>query len=496
MRRKEKSRARLGLRTVAGLAVACWLALEPGLAGFFFHGGSGNAAYAGDGGTEVYGQLLSGAKVEGEKEYAEPAVPTVYLTFDDGPSKLTGQVLDVLKREQVPSTFFVVGELAEERKELVKRMAEEGHAVGNHTYNHVYKELYRDFASFREQAERTDRVLESITGRKPFLLRAPGGTAGNFDPFYFFLLEQAGYSVMDWNVDSRDAVRKNVQAADIVEEIRRSPLKRELVVLMHDGAGHEETVKALPEIIAYYREKGYAFAALHEQVKPVQFRLSPVKWSRSYTAEGFRAAWTEAEASFADRGTQAAEDRKSERRLAERVAQASAEAAEALERRAAEADAGSLRAGVPLRIGMGDGGPVWSLQPGQYGFEHNRFAVPLRALAEQAGAKVSWDEAKRLATVDCGFLRLEVDPARRTVRELRTGRPAVTRYLADVVWTDGEIRVPLRSAAGLFGGQVADYALEERESRVELAFGPERGRVAWLPAVIDWKRGFFSQSHV
>ncbi|MNP81499.1 hypothetical protein D3C76_1798710 [compost metagenome] len=67
--------------------------------------------------------------------------------------------------------------------------------------------------------------------------------------------------MVDWNVDSRDATRQGVPAEEIVAAVKKSPLKHQLTVLMHDGAGHGETVKALPEIIAYYKEQGYAFAA-------------------------------------------------------------------------------------------------------------------------------------------------------------------------------------------------------------------------------------------
>jgi peptidoglycan-N-acetylglucosamine deacetylase len=488
MRRIRQNGLRFVFRIALSMLAALWLMLEPGMYGLQLNNGSGagGTVYAAEGNAAVYGRLSSGVKVEREQTYVGPTVPTVYLTFDDGPSKLTGQVLDILKQEQAPSTFFVVGELAEERKELIKRMSEEGHEIGNHTYNHVYKDLYTDFGTFWEQAVHTDQLLEGITGKKPYLLRAPGGTSGNFDPFYFYLLEKAGYSVMDWNVDSRDAVRKGVKAEEIVEEIRRSPLKQELVVLMHDGAGHEETVKALPGIINFYREKGYAFEALGEDVKPVQFRLSPAKWSRSYTREGFHTAAAAADAAFAERGTLLAQDMKSEERLAEQVASAAEEAAEALRLRE------SMAAAAPLHIGMGASGGDWSLLPEQYSFENNRFSVPLRTLAERMGGKVHWDEAKRLASIEYGALRLEVDPVRRIIREQRPGQKAVTRYMADVAWVDGEIRVPLRATVNLFGGLVASYALEERERRIELVIGPDPGKAAWLFAVRDWKRQLFS----
>ncbi|MFB9325091.1 polysaccharide deacetylase family protein [Paenibacillus aurantiacus] len=210
--------------------------------------------------------------------------PVVYLTFDDGPSKWTPQVLDILSKARVHATFFVLGNEAERREPVVKRIIREGHALGNHTYDHQYEELYRDFDGFWSQVRKTDAILERITGERVSLLRAPGGTYGNFDAHYFELLERAGYRIADWNVDSGDSRRKNVPAAEIVKTVKGSKLGRAVTVLLHDGAGHGESVKALPAIIAYYKEKGYRFAVLDDEAKLVTFRLGPVKWKRTWTA--------------------------------------------------------------------------------------------------------------------------------------------------------------------------------------------------------------------
>ncbi|TYP68073.1 polysaccharide deacetylase family protein [Paenibacillus methanolicus] len=215
---------------------------------------------------------------------ADTSRPVVYLTFDDGPSKWTPQVLDILAKERVKATFFVLGQEAERRESTVKRVVREGHALGNHTYNHRYEELYRDFEGFWRQARQTDAILERIAGKPVSLLRAPGGTYGNFDAHYFELLEQAGYRIADWNVDSGDSRRKNVPASEIVKTVKASTLAREVTVLMHDGAGHGESVKALPAIIAYYKAKGYRFAVLDGEAKLATFRLGPDKWQRTWTA--------------------------------------------------------------------------------------------------------------------------------------------------------------------------------------------------------------------
>jgi peptidoglycan-N-acetylglucosamine deacetylase len=509
-------------RTVAAVSALAFLA-----GGLPY--GPASQAYAAAAGDEsaVFKSLSSGTRIEAEREpYKEPDVPTVYLTFDDGPSKLTGQVLDILKQEQIKATFFVLGEHAEERRDLIKRMVEEGHAVGNHSYNHVYEELYKNFNGFWKQAVQTDRVIEDITGRKPFLLRAPGGTATNFDSFYFYYLEQAGYTVVDWNVDSGDAVRKGVQAGEILETIRKSPLKKELTVLIHDGTGHEESVKALPGIIAYYKDKGYTFAAIGEEVQPAQFRLTASKWARTYTMEGFKSLSAETAATASDRGTQWAEDKKSELRLAQQGEEAAAEAAEALERAGGQTKPEAGRTGVPtavkpgavppsytdaatapmLRIRIG-GGAEWSLPKEEYGFDHDRFTVPLQELAVRLGGTYAWDEIRKVASVRSGSREVEFDPVHRQIRELSTGQKRITHYLADMAWSDGSVRVPLRATTALLGGEVTSYSLGNGEFRVELGLRSDSSRLtAWFQGRIgegtglvmmpNWMKLGISESHV
>lgn len=208
------------------------------------------------------------------KNYEHPTAPTVYLTFDDGPGPLTTEVLDILAEYDVKATFFQLGQLAEKRPEVVRRVKEDGHALGNHSYDHDYDKLYQNVSSLWEQVEQSEQVFIRETGERTRLFRAPGGTYGKFDVFYYYFLEQAGYQVHDWNVDSGDSRRRGVPAAEIVANIASTPLQHEMTVLLHDGAGHEETVKALPAIIEYYQELGYTFKALDETVEPEQFRIS------------------------------------------------------------------------------------------------------------------------------------------------------------------------------------------------------------------------------
>ncbi len=206
----------------------------------------------------------------------------LYLTFDDGPSENTKQVLDILKREGIAATFFVLGEQVLKQPEIAKRIVAEGHAIGNHTFNHKYDRLYGSFAEFAGQVMKTDEAIYKTLGIRTTLFRAPGGTYSNFDQGYFDAMAEAGYQVHDWNVDSGDSKRVGVPAAEILSTIKKSKLAATLNVLLHDGKGHAESVKALPAILKYYKSKGYTFVPLTDQVKPIQFNVAKqLKWDRA-----------------------------------------------------------------------------------------------------------------------------------------------------------------------------------------------------------------------
>lgn len=217
-----------------------------------------------------------------EQEYAGVA----YLTFDDGPGKLTGEVLDILAENEISATFFVLGEQVERYPEIVQRIVAEGHSIGNHTYNHVYDELYSDFINFSDQVFQTMQAIYDVTGEKTRLLRAPGGTYHNVDTSYYDALSEAGFFMFDWNVDSGDSTRRNVSTETIVNNVKEANLTERVIVLMHDSNSHEATVAALPEIITYYREKNYRFDVITTATEPMLSKITDkIRWQRTPATE-------------------------------------------------------------------------------------------------------------------------------------------------------------------------------------------------------------------
>ena len=190
----------------------------------------------------------------------------VYLTFDDGPDdKVTPQILDVLKQEEVHATFYVLGVMVEQNPEVLKRIFTEGHAIGNHSYNHVYEEIYASPWAFAEQFIKTDEIIQAYVGVRPLIIRAPGGVAGAFNADYWSMIKALGYVEHDWNVSTEDATAQNPDAdAEVNNIINQLGDNRPqtIIILMHSKDGKEETVKALPNLIHMFKEWGYKFGVV------------------------------------------------------------------------------------------------------------------------------------------------------------------------------------------------------------------------------------------
>ncbi|NOV02813.1 polysaccharide deacetylase [Paenibacillus planticolens] len=414
-------------------------------------------------GQDIYQKLKNGKRVQAEKTYVKPEQPTVYLTFDDGPSKLTGKVLDILKEEGVKATFFALGEQAKEHPDLVKRIVKEGHTLGNHSYNHVYNELYSDFQTFWDQIQSSEDVFADIADVRPQLVRAPGGTYTNFDSYYYYLMDQAGYTVVDWNVDSGDSKRLHVPASEIWQTVKASPLEHELTVLFHDGTGHESTVEVLPKVIAYYKNLGYAFAPLTTDVKPEQFRVGKSKWSRSMSAAHFQQLLKETQQYALAHGHLEPQKTKDElKNTDEQLVKKVASADEEVKSLAAQS-------ALPLQIRLLEGSS-FTLGPAEYQLRSNRIELPLRLLIEQIGGKVHWQEKTKTANAHYGVYDLEYDLPARTIRAYVLGNSVADYYLADMELLGGSIIVPLRKTVESLGGQITETVMEPDRREVSMTF--------------------------
>ena len=206
--------------------------------------------------------------------------PTAFLTFDDGTSYHTLEILDILKENNIKGTFFVVGTQIENggtaSKEAIRRIVEEGHVLAIHAYEHEYSKIYSSAEAYFEDFKKITTLLHDMTGFTPNIVRLPSGTAtarsfceryaGSRDVYYDIVsrLYAEGYTVIDWNVDTEDyttatGVDGIVNNAVSGAKTRLNREYKAAVILMHDTA---DTVKALQRVINGVKELGMGFEVL------------------------------------------------------------------------------------------------------------------------------------------------------------------------------------------------------------------------------------------
>lgn len=213
--------------------------------------------------------------------YAEPArlnsvdqEKTVYLTFDDGPSARTPELLAILEEYDVKATFFVVGKESEEAEQWMRDIVAAGHTLGIHTYSHDYNKIYQSVEAYLEDFNAMYNMILEATGTPPQVFRFPGGSVNAYNgATYRDIISEMvrrGFVYFDWNRMSGDAVRGNVPAETLVENaLDQVESMRRVILLMHDSTRFTNVVEALPQIIEGYQAAGFSFAALTPEVKPV-----------------------------------------------------------------------------------------------------------------------------------------------------------------------------------------------------------------------------------
>lgn len=190
----------------------------------------------------------------------------VFLTFDDGPSsESTGKVLDILKENDIKATFFVVGANAEYYPEVLKRIYNEGHSIGIHTYDHNYKKIYSSPDALQEDIENCKKTLKSILGEdfETNLYRFPGGSYRENKEIFVDRIQSMGYVYFDWNALNGDAEGKNPSESYLINRFNETRSGYNVVLsLMHDTNAKTNTISSLPEIIRQLKEEGYTFKGL------------------------------------------------------------------------------------------------------------------------------------------------------------------------------------------------------------------------------------------
>jgi len=211
----------------------------------------------------LYGMLERRAPIFGRIWYQGPASSAVVaLTFDDGPTDpCTLRILDILKRYDVKATFFMLGQNAERHPDVVRRVAAEGHEIGNHSFDHVVLPL-KGPAYIRSTIRRTSDAIKRICGVRPALFRAPHGWR---NPFVDRVAREEGCEPVAWTLGVYDT---DHPGAETIRDRTVAGLVNGCVVLLHDGRGIEpdadatQLVEALPGIIEGARRRGFTFATV------------------------------------------------------------------------------------------------------------------------------------------------------------------------------------------------------------------------------------------
>lgn len=198
----------------------------------------------------------------------------VYLTFDDGPSIYTDEILDILAEYNIKATFFVIGKSDENSKRLYKRIVEEGHTLGMHSYSHVYKKIYNSVEDFDKDFTKLWKLLYDTTGYKPTIFRFPGGSDNSVNKKkkeIIKYLKKKNIIYYDWNVVNGDATGVTYTKEQLIDNVLKDVAKKKnCIVLMHDSQAKKTTVESLPELIETLIFGNAEILPLDETVPPIQ----------------------------------------------------------------------------------------------------------------------------------------------------------------------------------------------------------------------------------
>lgn len=196
--------------------------------------------------------------------------PVIYLTFDDGPSKITGEVLDILKENGIKATFFVIKKEDEELYSYYSRIINEGHSLGLHTCSHDFNKIYKSAESFLNEIEAEAAWIKSEFGYTSGIIRFPGGSSSmhlkkEIGDLIKNSLKIKGYMWYDWDIDPHDSGGSASNAGDIVQSVIAQAKKmgdKDIIILLHDDPIRKTLPQALPKIIAHFKSNGYEFKGL------------------------------------------------------------------------------------------------------------------------------------------------------------------------------------------------------------------------------------------
>lgn len=196
----------------------------------------------------------------------------VYLTFDDGPSPMTEQLLDLLDKYQAKATFFMLQPSILKYPQSVRRMRDEGFALGLHGVSHNFRKLYRSKKSVIQEMTTAQKALQQVAQVQARFIRTPYGSSPFMKLKYRKAIVDQGFIMWDWNIDSQDwrlqNWRFNTRTIQKVQQLEKQ--KETPVILLHDMP---TTVRAIEPLLKYLHDRHYEMRAITPSMHPLQFRL-------------------------------------------------------------------------------------------------------------------------------------------------------------------------------------------------------------------------------
>lgn len=180
-----------------------------------------------------------------------------------------------LKENDIKATFFLIGNQIDGLEDTVKRIFTDGHSIGLHTYTHKFKRIYSNRNTFiNEMIQSSDKINE-VVGISPDIIRFPGGSRGHLSESFLDKLHSYNFRIYDWNMETVDGLNPKVSPYKLYRQATKdSEELHTIILLLHCDYMHKNTCKALPEIIKYYKNKGYEFKPITEETPELYFPIS------------------------------------------------------------------------------------------------------------------------------------------------------------------------------------------------------------------------------
>jgi peptidoglycan/xylan/chitin deacetylase (PgdA/CDA1 family) len=224
--------------------------------------------------TESYTKLYPDLYVQPPESFTL-SPNTAFLTFDDGPSSHTADILTILERQNIKATFFFSGGTEKEARDMMKRVADAGHTIGVHSISHRYTEIYSSVESYLEDFYNTYQNIYEATGVRPTIFRFAGGSINNYNRLIYQQIiaemTRRGFVYYDWNVagDDASATATWTSIYNSVTSGARTHIGSQIVVLLHDSKAKTSTV--VEDVINALRDMGFTFSEIKPDTMPTTF---------------------------------------------------------------------------------------------------------------------------------------------------------------------------------------------------------------------------------